>query len=70
VCNVNAKILHFAAVLGYSARVEALKEWLEEKAGYPMSVCGASALQLQRHRGRAGEAVALTTSISEVKTEI
>lgn len=69
-CNVNAKILHLAAVLGYSARVEALKEWLEEKAVYPMSVCGASALQLQRNRGRAGEPDSLTTCVSEVKTEI
>ena len=69
-CNVNSKILHFAAVLGYSARVEALKEWLEEKAVYPMSVCGASALQLQQNRGRAGEPVSLTNFISEVNTEV
>ena len=62
--------MHFAAVLGYSARVESLKEWLEEKAVYPMSVCGASALQLQQHRGRAGGVLSLTTCISDVKAEI
>ena len=59
-CKVNAKIMHFAAVLKYSVRVEALKEWLEEKAVYPLSVCGASVLQLQRYPGQAGEGASLS----------
>ena len=68
-CNVNAKMLHIAAVINCSARVEALKEWLEEKAAYPLSVCGTSALQLQRHRDRAGERASLATCTSEVETK-